>query len=67
MGIFNDGMYTEEEVEKIEEIPKLGDFIYYEEDFKLMKKYRVVGVKWIERAEGHGYWDCKIEEVEEEE
>ena len=47
--------------------PKVGDFIYYKEDFKLIKKYRVVSAKWIERAENRGYWDCEIEEVKENE
>lgn len=63
MYIFNDNM----EVEKIKEFyPKVGDFMYYAEDFKLMKKYKVIDAKWIERTEGHGYWDYKLEEVKEE-
>lgn len=47
--------------------PKLGDFIYYEEDFKLMKKYKVVSAKRVERAKGYGYWEYEIEEIEEKE
>lgn len=29
-----------------------------------MKEYRVIGAKWIECAEGYGYWKYEFEEIE---